>query len=362
MTHDTHVDSEKPTLLHRLQDGAETACSGGVASIAFTSTAQLAPPPETRHEPQVMHHLGLVRRIARQVAARLPCHFEIEDLVQAGMVGLLEAAERYSGSVSFETYARHRIRGAILDSVRKYDWRPRSHHRHTREINAAKSSIENETGATAKSADVVAALGWSNKAYHRALQDSASIQLLSLDELRGPEGELECDALFESSANPADEVEQKDWHRAVASAIEGLSKRERAILLLYYDGEYSLRAIGTRCGLSESRVCQILRQSIRRLRAWMLAIELDGDSMLAPAPSESSSRQRGDRRGLRARQRPKATHHRMRNPPGEHLRLLAGSSLPQTAWTGRDLGRLVDSQSHVKGPVQARLCPCPLIN
>jgi RNA polymerase sigma factor for flagellar operon FliA len=157
-------------LLHRLQDAVEKA-SGGFGDIPCTSAVKPATRSATSHETQMLDRPGLVRRIARHVARRLPYHFEIEDLIQAAMVSLLEATQCYTGGVSFEMCARYRIRGALLHSVRKSDWRPRSHHRRIREIDAAKSNLDNETGATANSTDVVAAPGWSIKAYYRTLQD-----------------------------------------------------------------------------------------------------------------------------------------------------------------------------------------------
>jgi RNA polymerase sigma factor for flagellar operon FliA len=310
---------------HRLQDAAETA-RGGFAGISFTPDALPATRSSTSHDPQMLDHLRLVRRIARHVARRLPCHFEIEDLVQAGMVGLLEAAQRYSGSISFEAYARYRIRGAILDSVRKSDWRQRLHHRRVRAIDAAKSNIENETGATAKSTDVVAALGWSIKVYHRTLQDSASILLLSLEDLRGDDGELERDPTISDCHSPADGLEKTDWHRALASAIDGLSEKEREILLLYYDGEYTLREIGIRVGLSESRVCQILRQSVRRLRSRMPAI--DAGDLFNTSHANKRIEFAPDRGAESSAQPPTpATQRRMRNSRSKHPRSLALASI-----------------------------------
>ena len=223
---------------------------------------------------RVLHHIGLVRRIAYKVARRLPRHVEIDDLIQAGMLGLLEAAQRYRASASsFETYAKYRIRGAILDSVRKFDWRPRSMNRRLRDIDTAKCRIENETGATAKPAQVAAALGWSEKAYHRTLKDATVIPLLSIDDPGLVNGELEYRTAFDDRANPASKLEKIDLRRVVTAAIAALPENERLILLLYYDEECCLREIGKRFELSESRVCQIVGQAVRRLRSSILAAE-----------------------------------------------------------------------------------------
>jgi RNA polymerase sigma factor for flagellar operon FliA len=237
----------------------------------------------TTCETLVLHHIGLVRRIARKVARRLPRHVEIEDLIQAGMLGLLEAAQRYRAGVSFETYATYRIRGAILDSVRKFDWRPRSMNRRLRHIEAAKCRIENETGTTAKSADVAAALGLSIKDYHRTLKDAAMIPLASLDDPGRGDGEIQSDTTFDDSTNPARKLEESEQRRLVAAAIDALPENERVILLLYYDSEVCLREIGNRLDLSESRICQIVGQAVRRLRASILAAERFDREMLLSA-------------------------------------------------------------------------------
>jgi RNA polymerase sigma factor for flagellar operon FliA len=248
-------------------------------------------------EPLVLYHLSLVRRIARGVARRLPRHVEIEDLVQAGMLGLLEAAQRYHASASsFETYAKYRIRGAILDSVRKFDWRPRSLHRRLRDIDTAKCRIENETVATARAADVAAALGWSNEVYHRTIKDAAAIPLLSLDDPGLVDGRVEYDTSFDDSANPASKLEKSDLRREMAAALDALPENERVILLLYYDEGCCLREIGNRFELSESRICQILGQAVGRLRVSMLAVEAGEDSPANHRRLRRASRSHDSRR------------------------------------------------------------------
>jgi RNA polymerase sigma factor for flagellar operon FliA len=237
------------------------------------------PPAPTRaaraREALVLKHTGLVRRIAYHVVRRLPRHVEVDDLIQAGMIGLIEATHRFAPgkAASFETYAAIRIRGAILDSFRKSDWSPRSLHRRVREIAEAKCRIENETGEVTKSADVAAALGVSLGDYHRTVQDAAMAQVLSLDAPGSADFAPLIDSAVDDRAGPADELEQEDLRRAVAAAIDALPEKERVILLLYYDEELLLREIGDRLALSESRVCQIHHRAVERLRVvaqrWM---------------------------------------------------------------------------------------------
>jgi RNA polymerase sigma factor for flagellar operon FliA len=239
---------------------------------------------DASYEPLVLRHLGLVRRIAYQVARRLPRYVEIEELIQAGMLGLLEAAQRHHASASsFDTYAAYRIRGAILDYLRKLDWRPRSLGRRLREIEKAKCRIENETGVPAKSADVMAALGLSIKDYHRTLRDAAMIPLASLDDPDHIDWESQSNTPFDDSTNPARKLEESEQRRLVAAAIDALPENERVILLLYYDSEVCLREIGNRLDLSESRICQIVGQAVRGLRASILAAERFDREMLLSA-------------------------------------------------------------------------------
>ncbi len=223
----------------------------------------------------VIRHASLVGRLAHQFARRIPRHIEVNDLIQAGMVGLLEAIQRFAprDGASFETYAWFRIRGAMVDSVRRTDWSTRSLRRRIREIEFAKCRIQNENGALPKSADVAAALGMTLENYQSTLQGAALSDLLRLD-ARGHDDEARVrDESIATAADPGDEVEREELRRAVAAAIDGLPEKERLVVSLYYFGELTLRSIGEKLGLTESRICQIHRRSIQRLRVslkrWM---------------------------------------------------------------------------------------------
>jgi RNA polymerase sigma factor for flagellar operon FliA len=222
----------------------------------------------------VLDHTSLVRRIAYQIVRRLPRSVEVDDLIQEGMLGLIEASKRYAAgrAAAFETYASFRIRGAIMDSVRKAGWAPRSLHRRVREIARARCRIENETGKVTAAADIAAAVGVSLDEYHRTIQDSAVSQVLRLD-AQDPDDAPNSNEPVDHRADPADVFEFQESRRAVAAAIDALPEREREILLLYYDEELLLREIGEKLDLSESRVCQIHQRAVARLRGvaerWM---------------------------------------------------------------------------------------------
>jgi RNA polymerase sigma factor for flagellar operon FliA len=217
----------------------------------------------------VSRHVGLVKRIAYHLVNRLPPSVQVEDLIQAGMVGLLEAASHFDPSqgASFETYAGIRIRGAMLDEIRRSDWTPRSVHRKARQVAEAVREIENRTGRDAKDTEIVEALGISVKDYHQILVDSTSAKVFSFDSSENPA--VEQANIPENAAGPLEQLTEHGFREALAKAIEGLPDRERLVMSLYYDDELNLREIGEILGVSESRVCQIHGQAVTRLRARM---------------------------------------------------------------------------------------------
>lgn len=210
----------------------------------------------------------LVRRIAHHLLARLPSTVNVEDLIQSGMIGLLEAGANYDASrgASFETFAGIRIRGAMIDEVRRGDWSPRSVHRNARRVAESMRTVELRSGGDASDAAVARELGVGIEEYHAMLQDTLGSRLFSLDELMDEEhGEQ---ASFGSAAyNPAMLAARERMAQAIAAEIARLPERERLVLSLYYDDELNLKEIGLVLEVSESRVSQILSQATKRLRA-----------------------------------------------------------------------------------------------
>jgi len=222
----------------------------------------------------VTRHAPLVKRIAYHLMNRLPPSVQAEDLIQAGMIGLLEAGRNYDPGqgASFETYAGIRIRGAMLDEIRRSDWTPRSVHRKARMVTDAMRTIENETGRDARDAEVAESLDMSLEEYHRILKDASGARIFSYEELCEvgevmPTQELGASPGQRLFEGPLEDLERDDFKGAVADAIAGLPERERLVLALYYDEELNLREIGQVLGVSESRVCQIHSQAALRLRA-----------------------------------------------------------------------------------------------
>ncbi len=216
----------------------------------------------------VLQHADLVKRIAYHLAGRLPPQVEVEDLIQAGMIGLLEAARHYSTGrgASFETYAGIRIRGAMLDALRKLDWAPRSVHRKAREAAAMMREIEAELGAEASDSDVAGRMGISLTDYHRIVQDALGCQLLRLND--SEDGETSTlDQLPDSGETPLEAALALSMRKAVIEQIDKLPERERLVLSLYYEQELNLKEIGVVLKVTESRVCQLHGQALLRLRS-----------------------------------------------------------------------------------------------
>lgn len=236
----------------------------------MNNTAMYAPADKNRadHDQLVVQYASLVKRIAYHIMSRLPPSVQVDDLIQAGMIGLLEAARNYDAGqgASFETYAGIRIRGAMLDEIRKGDWAPRSVHRKARQVAEAVREIENATGRDARDHEVAKALNMTLDEYHKTLQDASGCRLLSFEEM-GINEDAICSRLGRTDGSPFEGVQREDFKRNLAEAISGLPDRERLVLTLYYDEDLNLREIGAVIGVSESRVSQIHSQALLRLQA-----------------------------------------------------------------------------------------------
>ncbi len=217
---------------------------------------------------RVMQHAPLVKRIAYHLLNRLPDSVQVDDLIQAGMLGLLEAIKNYDASqgASFDTYAGIRIRGSMLDEVRRSDWTPRSVHKKSRMVSDAIRTIENRTGREARDIDVAEYLGIAMDEYNHILQDSSSCRVFSVEEL-AEDGDHYLDEALDREQEPADDLSREGFQQALANAILGLPERERLVISLYYDEELNLREIGEVLNVSESRVSQISTQAVLRLRS-----------------------------------------------------------------------------------------------
>jgi len=214
----------------------------------------------------------LVKRIAHHLLGRLPPSVQVEDLIQAGMIGLLEAQKNYDGSkgASFETYAGIRIRGAMLDDIRRGDWVPRSVHKHNREVSQAISELEGQLNRDPSDAEVAQHMGISLEQYHTILTDINCSRLVGIEDLGVSEDVISPDDRDEENL-PFQGVADEYFRKALIDSIKSLPEREALVLSLYYDEELNLKEIGEVIGVSESRVSQILSQSMQRLRTKLSA-------------------------------------------------------------------------------------------
>ncbi|WP_413723430.1 RNA polymerase sigma factor FliA [Sodalis sp. RH24] len=215
-------------------------------------------------------YIPLVRHEALRLQVRLPASVELDDLLQAGGIGLLSAVERYDclQGTTFTTYAVQRIRGAMLDELRSRDWVPRSVRRHAREVAQAIHQAEQQLGRVATEQEVAQTLNITLGEYRQILLDTNNSQLFSYDEWCEDHGDS-ADNLMpgHEDANPLQILMESNLRERVIEAIDGLPEREKMVLVLYYQEELNLKEIGAVLEVGESRVSQLHSQAIKRLRA-----------------------------------------------------------------------------------------------
>ncbi|RJX30848.1 MAG: RNA polymerase sigma factor FliA [Oxalobacter sp.] len=216
-------------------------------------------------------HAPLVKKIAHLLKARLPASVDVDDLIQAGMIGLLDAVSRYEEvhGAQFETYAMQRIRGAMIDELRHNDWMPRGVRQNMRKIENAMSQLEQRLGRSPSESEVASQLKLSLLAYQEMLGEGGGHQLIYYEDFHDSEdGEHFLDRYATALAeDPLQALLNVGFRRAVIQAIEALPEREKILMGLYYEQELNLKEIGAIMGVSESRVSQLHSQAIARMRA-----------------------------------------------------------------------------------------------
>ena len=221
-------------------------------------------------EQLVQRFVPLVKRIAYHLMARLPASVQFEDLVQNGMLGLLDAIDRFEEGfgAQFETYATQRVRGAMLDGLRENDWLPRQLRRELRRIEAMINQLEHEHGRAPSERELADALGMTLADYQKTLGDARGHQLLYFEDFTGEGDEDFLERHFtDNDADPLSLLEEKGLQQALVAAIERLPEREKLMMALYYEQDLNLREIGEVMGVTESRVCQLHSQAVARLRS-----------------------------------------------------------------------------------------------
>ena len=220
-------------------------------------------------EQRITDFAPLVRRMAHHLAAKLPASVEIDDIIQAGMIGLMDAATRFEEAqgFQFETFASQRIRGAMLDELRQNDWLPRSMRKTLRRIESAITKLEQTLGRAPTEPEIAKDLGVPLTEYHSLLQDARGYQLLHLEDFSNDDedGYLERHCPDERN-NPFERCKDARFKSALVKAIDALPPREKLLLGLYYEQELNFKEIAAVLEVSESRVCQLHGQAVARLR------------------------------------------------------------------------------------------------
>ena len=230
--------------------------------------------PEER-EALILEHTPLIRYVAGRIAMRLPSHVVLDDLMSAGVLGLIDAVDKFDPAkkVKFKTYAEFRIRGAILDELRAMDWVPRSVRRKSTNLEGVYNRLQNRLGRPAADEEVAQELGVSLEEFYKLLDEVRGVNLLSLDDSESPLAKLDSEQILkamgrqEEGEDPLVLLGLAELRNQVAKAIEGLPEKEMLVVSLYYYDELTMREIGEVLGYTESRISQMHTKAILRLRA-----------------------------------------------------------------------------------------------
>jgi RNA polymerase sigma factor for flagellar operon FliA len=220
----------------------------------------------------IVQYAPLVKRIAHHIMAKLPASVQVDDIIQAGMIGLMDAVNRYEETqgAQFETYAAQRIRGAMLDELRSCDWLPRGIRKNMRTIEKAMHSLEQKFGRQPSEQEVAKQLDMPLADYQQMLQEARGHQLVYYEDYSDGDEEHFLDRhAGKSHPSPLEDLVEEDMRERLVAAIEDLPEREKLMMGLYYEQDLNLREIGEVLGVSESRVCQLHTQAIARLRAML---------------------------------------------------------------------------------------------
>jgi len=218
-------------------------------------------------------HAPLVRRIACHMSTKLPQSIELDDLIQAGMIGLLDAINKYEldEDAQFTTYAAQRIRGAMVDDLRSVDWQSRGQRKNARMIEEAIMQLQHKLGRPPKESELAKHIGISLPEYQQLLQDAKCNQLINYEDFQSDDDDNNDDHFLDRNLSDTDDplslLLNDNLRDCVIAAINDLPDREKTLMSLYYEEELNLKEVGAILGVSESRVCQLHSQAVARLRS-----------------------------------------------------------------------------------------------
>ncbi len=229
--------------------------------------------PADLKERLVLEHAPLIRYIVNRIAVRLPSHIDLDDLHNTGVIGLMDAIDKYDPdkNCKFKTYAEFRIKGAILDQLRSLDWVPRSIRQKSRRLEQAYAEVEQRLGRSATNSEIAESLGIELEEFHYLVDQVRGISMVNLDELRSgaDSDQAAYGDIFEDvkAENPFLSLKSRELRQAVADCISSIPEKERLVISLYYYEDLNMKEIGSILGITESRVCQIHTKAVARLRA-----------------------------------------------------------------------------------------------
>jgi RNA polymerase sigma factor for flagellar operon FliA len=238
---------------------------------AKTETGEI---PAALKEKIVLEHGPLIRYIVNRIAVRLPSHIDLDDLHSTGVIGLMDAIEKFDPdkNCKFKTYAEFRVKGAILDQLRSLDWVPRSVRQKSRKLEHAYGEVEQRLGRQATEEEVADSLGLQIDKFHDLLNQVRGISLVNLEEIRGTNADGDRTGTFAdiiedvTAENPFETLKTVETKNVIADTIGGLPEKERLVVSLYYYEDLNMKEIGNILGITESRVCQIHTKAVLRLR------------------------------------------------------------------------------------------------
>lgn len=256
----------------------EAPAQGDLEVDQGTPAANEAPAAPPKIDPT--KYLDFVRRIATRMARNLPSHVSLDDLIGAGTLGLIDAMDRYDPKKAerFETFAEFRIKGAILDELRRYDLMARNARLTAKRLARRTQELTARLGRPPTDSEVAASLGMSGVDYRKLVDRVGNVRVLSLDDLLSPDDRSgdRCFELSSKSLGPDELTTIREMHNRLRTAISGLPQRQQMILEMYYQREMTLKEIGLHVGVTESRVCQIMGEATGKLRNMLRQEHEDG--------------------------------------------------------------------------------------